>query len=419
MLWSYATHYVCDQCEAAFELQQPLNLCPDCGGLLEVQYDMKRMKKELSRRQFADRSRSMWRWHEFYPLKNPDYIVTLGEGDTPLIPSVYAGKQLGLSQLYFKNDSLMPTGSFKDRGFSLAVSFAKELNVKRGITYSSGNAGASFSAYASRSGIDAAILVEYLANPVKKAMIGLYGSPTATLQFSSMTEITSMLEQGVRELGLYQFVNFINPVRHEAMKAYAYEISEAWNWQAPDVMVHPVGTGGGIWGAWKGFKELLELGWIDHAPRMVAVQPDATGPIVRAFEQGAKTAERYGDSTRTIAQSIAGDAPIQGGGRVLKSIYDSNGFAERVTDEEIIEAMLWLGQEGIGAEPASAASLAAVKRAVEAGRIRSDDRVVCIITGSSLKQASAVQKAVGEPRFQLNADFRELSRLLEEIWKDR
>jgi threonine synthase len=416
MRWSYATHYLCDKCSKSFDLKLPLNTCSGCGGLLEIQYDLGQMKAQLDPQMFAHRESSMWRWHEFYPLHDSSHIVTLGEGGTPLIKSVYAGPKLGLTELYFKNDALMPTGSFKDRGFSLAVSFAKEVGVKRGLTYSSGNAGSSFAAYASRAGIDSTVLVEYLANPVKKSMIALYGARTAILYFETMTEITSMLEQGVRELGLYQFVNFINPVRHEAMKSYAYEISQQLGWKAPDLFVQPVGTGGGIWGAWKGFNELRQLEWIDSVPKMVAVQPDATGPIVRAFKKGLQTAERYGDSSKTIAQSIAGDAPIQGGERVLKAIYDSEGFAELVTDDEILESMLWLGKEGISAEPASAATLAAVKRGVHEGLIRPDERVVCVITGNGLKQPSAIQQAVSDSDLKLNANFQELSQLLAEIW---
>jgi threonine synthase len=416
MRWSYATHYLCDKCSKSFDLKLPLNTCSECGGLLEIQYDLEQMKAELDPQMFEHRESSMWRWHEFFPLHDSSHIVTLGEGGTPLIKSVYAGPKLGLSQLYFKNDALMPTGSFKDRGFSLAVSFAKEVGIKRGLTYSSGNAGSSFAAYASRAGIDSTVLVEYLANPVKKSMIALYGARTATLYFETMMEITAMLEQGVRELGLYQFVNFINPVRHEAMKSYAYEISQQLGWKAPDLLVQPVGTGGGIWGAWKGFSELRQLEWIDSVPKMFAVQPEATGPIVRAFKKGLQTADRYGDSSKTIAQSIAGDAPIQGGERVLKAIYDSAGFAEMVTDDEILESMLWLGKEGISAEPASAATLAAVKRGVQEGLIRPDERIVCVITGNGLKQPSAIQQAVSDSDLKLNASFQELSQLLAEVW---
>ncbi|TDL75417.1 threonine synthase [Rhodococcus qingshengii] len=416
MPWSYATNYICDRCTSDFSLSEPINTCPHCGGLLEVQYDLQQMKKDLTKNIFKERDTSMWRWHEFFPLKDASNIVSLGEGGTPLTPSVYAGPKLGLKNLYFKNDTLMPTGSFKDRGFSLAISIAKELGISKGLTYSSGNAGASFAAYSSRAGIEATVLVEYLANPVKKAVISLYGANTATLHFDSFKEITDMLEQGVKELGLYQFVNFINPVRHEAMKSYAYEISEQLGWQAPDFMVHPVGTGGGIYGAWKGFKELKELDWIESLPKMVAVQPEATGPITRAYQKGKRKAERYGDSSKTIAQSISGNAPIQDGERVLNAIYNSGGFAENVADDEIVEAIRWLGHEGICAEPASAASLAAVKRGVEEGRIKTDDCVVCVITGSGLKQSSVIQQAAPESKLELDADFHQLKKIMEEIY---
>lgn len=413
----YAIELICDRCKQAFSMELPLNTCPNCGGLLETRYDIRAMQRDLKPSDFDSQTGSIWRWKEFLPLKDERQIITMGEGGTPLIKSVFASKQLGLENLYFKNDALMPTGSFKDRGFSLAVSFAREIGIQRGITYSSGNAGSSFAAYSSRAGLKAVVLVEYVANPLKQAMIGLYGAETAILHYESMAQITEMLEQGVRQLGLYQFVNFINPIRHEAMKTYAYEISQQLGWRAPHVMVHPVGTGGGIWGAYKGFRELGELGWIDSLPRMVAVQPQSTAHFYQAFKAGAKIASKFGDPTQTIAQSIAADAPIQGGERVLKAVYDSNGFASGVSDEEILEAMRWLGKEGIAAEPASAASLAALKKAVASGQVQSHESVVCVITGSGLKQPAAVQMASPEIKHQLNASVGELAGLVSKLWR--
>ncbi len=415
---TYATHYVCDRCHANYELSDRINTCRRCGGLLEVQYDLERLKDGVSPRTFKERPQSMWRWRELLPLPQAVDAISLGEGGTPLVPSLYAGPQLGLRHLYFKNDTLMPTGSFKDRGFSLAVTFAHWLGITRGLTYTSGNAGASFAAYAARAGMETVILVEYVANPVKAAMIKLYGAQVVTLFFDGMGQITDMLEQAVRELDLYQFVNFINPVRHEAMKTYAYEISEQLDWRAPHVMIHPVGTGGGLWGAWKGFQELHALGWIDHMPRMVGVQPAASAHLAEAFRHGQLTAGRFGDGTATIAQSIAADAPLQGGERVLRGIYDSGGWAEGVTDEEILTAMRWLGREGISAEPSAAAPLAALTRAVADGRVDRDAVVVCVVTGSGLKQPSAVQQAVGAPTREVRADYTALRALLTDLWKD-
>lgn len=414
--YSFVTGLECDRCRARFAPTDALNLCPACSGLLEYTYDLQGIAGELSPRVFAGRTKTIWRWHELLPLVEPRWIVSLGEGGTPLVPSVYAGPRLGLDRLYFKNDGVMPTGSFKDRGFSLAVSCARGLGVRHGLTYTSGNAGASFAAYAQRGGIDAVVLVEFTANRAKAAAIRLYGVPVGVLHFHGMEEITTMLETAVREIGLYQFVNFINPVRHEAMKSYAYEIAEELRWMAPDVMIHPVGTGGGIWGAWKGFRELETLGWVRGVPRMVAVQPQASGHIPEAFRRGARRAERYGDSNATIAQSISADAPIQGGERVLSAVYDSGGWADGVSDSEILEAMRWLGREGISAEPAAAAPLAALKRAVTQGLVDPDWTVVCVVTGSGLKQPAALSKAAARPRWHLNADFSELRTLLESAW---
>jgi threonine synthase len=170
---TFATHYLCDRCGGVHELTTPINLCPNCGGLVEIQYDTPRLAEAVNQRRFSGRTQTMWRWQEFLPLGDPANIVSMGEGGTPLMPSTYAGPRMGLKQLYFKNDALMPTGSFKDRGFSLAVSFARELGITRGLTYTSGNAGASFAAYANRSGMQTVILVEYSSNLFKAAVIGL------------------------------------------------------------------------------------------------------------------------------------------------------------------------------------------------------------------------------------------------------
>jgi len=411
---TYARCLICDDCGMEYSLRQPLTTCPRCGGLLEVYYDLQAMKRGIRRVAGCgcEREHSIWRYRQFFPEMKDSSVVSLGEGCTPLVRSVKLGPSIGLENLYFKNDTMMPTGSFKDRGFSLAVSYARDLNVSRGFTYSSGNAGASFAAYASRSGFNALVCVEYIASDAKKAMIHLYGAKTAILTFDRFDEIASMLDEAAARLGLYQFVNFINPIRHEAMKTYAYEIYEDLG-RAPDAMFHPVGTGGGLWGAYKGYQELFALGMTDRVPRMYCVQPEATAHFREAFLRGAKEAGAYGDPTQTIAQSIASDSPLKGGRRILKALYDSAGAACGVTEEEILTAMRDLAGEGIAAEPSSAASVAAVKRAVAEGTVRSSDTVVCVITGSALKQPDAVFSAAGIPTETLHANYGELKKLLE------
>ncbi len=391
----------CDNCGKEIDIFEKVNLCPYCGGLLEVHYDINGLKR--SAHVFKEyRKDSIWRYRDFFPRVEDNNIVSLGEGGTPLTKSVYIGPKLGIENLYLKNDTLMPTGSFKDRGFSLAVSYAKELGVKKGFTYSSGNAGTSFAAYSSRGGLNSMILVEYLANEVKKSMIRFHSDKVAIMEFESFEQITGMLEYAAKELGLYQFVNFINPIRHEAMKTYAYEIYGELS-RVPNVMIHPVGTGGGLWGALKGYNELCSMGVADRLPRMVGVQPECVAWIKQAILKNAKYGETYGDSEKTIAQSICGNAPIQDGRRLISAILDSGGTAVGVSDEEILDAMLELAGEGISAEPAAASSVAAFKKLVEGGKINSSDTVVCIITATGLKQTSAVARAAGVPTYHMTA----------------
>ena len=410
---TYGECFACDDCNKEFPLTLQLTVCPSCGGLLEIRYNLAAMKKELKALVLNEKERSIWRYRRMLPYVDDDNIVSLGEGCTPLIRSNHIGEKFGIRELYFKNDTMMPTGSFKDRGFSLAISYAKQIGVRRAFTYSSGNAGASFAAYSARSLFPSLVCVEYTASDAKKAMIMLYGERTAVLYFESFKEINEMLKAAAEELQLYQFVNFINPIRHEAMKTYAYEIYEDIG-KAPDVMIHPVGTGGGIWGALKGFNELAELGFTDKKPRMFAVQPEDCAHYKEAFNRGAREAGCFGNAGKTIAQSIACDSPFHKGRRVLKAIYETGGAALGVTDGEILEAMRDLAKEGIAAEPSAAVSLAAFKKTAEQGIIKSDESVVCVITGSALKQPQAVEMAAGIPKLSLKANIADLRRVLEE-----
>ena len=407
-----AIDFVCDECGAHIDLREQVNLCPRCGGLLEVRYDPEIMKQSAEIMRHYERS-SIWRYRDFFPPVRDENIVTLGEGGTPLVKSRYIGPSLGIPELYFKNDTMMPTGSFKDRGFSLAVSYASEIGVKKGLTYSSGNAGASFSAYSARAGFPGLILVEYLANDTKKAMILLYGAKAAILDYDNFDQISAMLDGAVQELGCYMFVNFINPVRHEAMKTYAYEIFGELG-RVPDWSFHPVGTGGGLWGSWKGYNELKAMGLTEKLPHMAGVQPEAVCWLKQAIDSGADEGKLYGCSEDTIAQSISGNSPLHGGKRLIRCVRGSEGLALAVSDAEILEAMSALGREGIAAEPSSAAGVAAFIQAAKAGRISRGDTAVCVITGSALKQAAAVRQATSVPARHVRAETEALRALLAE-----
>lgn len=413
-----ATDYVCDDCSRVFSLEGPETTCPHCDGLLEVRYDLGALPRDFRERAAARRPAAMWRWRELLPLPDGAAPVSLGEGDTPLVGCDRLASQLGVSKLWLKNDAQMPTGSFKDRGFSLAVSMAAALGIRRGLTYSSGNAGASLAAYAARANIDVVVLAEHLCNPLKLATIRAYGARVFRLRFGSTAEVFDALEK-LKNVAPYSFVNFLNPVRHEAMKTYAYEICEAFGWRAPDVMVHPVGTGGGLYGAWKGFRELYDLGWIDAMPRMIGVQPAACAPIARAVATGASSARAVGDPSATIAQSMAGDSPIKGGRRVLAAIRASKGTAVAVPDDEIRRAMTLIAGEGILAEPSAAAPIAALSHCLVDGTVSKDEEVVCVVTGTGLKQPADLAAAGSEtPPTEIEADPAEIARALRTIWPE-
>ena len=406
---------VCDDCQAEYSDRQAINACPRCGGLLEAMYDSDQLARQTDRQTIRQREHSVWRWKEFLPLRDDGYMLTLGEGGTPLHRCDRLAALVGVHALYVKNDTIGPTGSLKDRSFAVAVSKALELGVQRAITYTSGNAGGSFAAYCARAGLQALILVNEWTTEEKLAMMQVYGHPVIKLRWKSFAEVTSLLARINSDLQMYQFTNFFNPFRHEGMKTYAYEVSEALGWRAPDRMVHPIGTGGGIHGAWKGFKELSQLGWIERLPKMTGVQPEATPAIVRAFQEGKENAEPCGDVKATIAQSIAADAPLAGGRRALRAMRESGGTAEAVSDAEIREAIALLGREGIFAEPAGASSVAAAKKLAHRGKIGPEETVVCVVTGSGLKQPHAVAGCFTPPPI-MECELQQFRTLAKAAW---
>lgn len=405
----------CDDCARDFPLDRPLNTCPECGGLLDVQYDLEGIKRTFDPEAVIRRPATVWRWKEFLPVAHERHIVTLGEGGTPLHHCPRLAETLGVRECWVKDETQSPTGSLKDRTFTVAVSKAVELGVRRVVTFTSGNAGASLAAYAAKAGLEALILANEWATTEKLAMLQVYGHPVVKLRWSSFQEVTGMMEAAIRDLGLYQFVNFLNPFRHEGGKSYAYEISLDLGWRVPDRLIQPVGTGGGVYGAWKGYRELKAIGLVDRLPKMTGVQPEAAAPVCVAFQRGERVAGRHGDPSRTIAQSIAGDSVIQGGKRVLDVLYDSGGYGETVTDDEIREGIVLLGREGIFGEPAGGAVVAAARKLARKGIIDPEERIVLVVTGSGLKQPHAVEGFFPEPEV-MQASPDNLARLLKRLW---
>jgi len=339
---------------------------------------------------FQSRDRTLWRWFDFFPIENRTSIVSLGEGCTPLIHATRLGDRLGLSQLYLKNDTVLPTGSLKDRSNSVGISKARELGFTTAAVMSTGNAAASVAAYSAAAGLQSVVMVPLSTAPSKIIQARAYGACVVVIEGNFDRDVAELYESAMQEFGWYDCLSS-NPYRDEGKKSYAYEIVDQLNEGVPDWVLHPTAGGTGIYAMWKGFQELLSLGWTHRLPKLVAAQSEAAAPIALAFHQGLADVKPVA-ARPTVAESIQVGNPVSLGWRALAALRESHGTAVALTDEEILEAQFLTGSlAGVFAEPAAATSVAAARKLRAAGTINADDVVVCNLTGHGLKQPAAVR----------------------------
>jgi threonine synthase len=335
-------------------------------------------------------NRSIWRWFDFFPVEHRSSIVSLGEGDTPLIRAARLGEKIGIHNLYLKNDTVLPTGSLKDRSNSVGLSVARELGFKTAAVMSTGNAAASVAAYSAAADIESVVMVPKGTAPSKIIQARAYGATVVVVDGDFDYEVAKLYKAAIQEFGWYDCLSS-NPYRDEGKKSYAYEMADQLDERIPDWVIHPTAGGTGIYAMWKGYREFLSLGWIDRAPKLVAAQTEAAAPIVAAFEKGLADVEPI-VARATVAESIQVGNPVSLGWRALAALRESGGAAAAVSDPEILEAQTLTGSlAGIFAEPAAATSVAVAKKLRAAGIIRPDDVVVCNLTGHGLKQPDAIQ----------------------------
>jgi len=336
------------------------------------------------------RNQTIWRWFDFFPVANRSSIVSLGEGGTPLIHAGRLGEKLGLPNLYLKNDTVLPTGSLKDRSNSVGISVAKELGFSTATVISTGNAAASVAAYSAAAGLKSIVMVPSGTAQSKIIQARAYGATVIVVDGDFDGEVAKLYKSAVQEFGWYDCLSS-NPYRDEGKKSYAYEMVDQLDGQIPDWVIHPTAGGTGIYAMWKGYQEFLSLGWIDRAPRLVAAQSEAAAPIVSAFERKLADVEPV-IARETVAESIQVGNPVSLGWRALVALRESDGTAVALSDDEILEAQALTGSlAGIFAEPAAATSVAAAKKLRDANVIKSGDVVVCNLTGHGLKQPEAIR----------------------------
>jgi threonine synthase len=389
------TSLKCIECGSEYSINELIYNCRKCGSLLEVKIDLKELTRKVDEEVgWRKRPISVWKYEKFLPILEEDKIVSLHEGGTPLYRCDRLGKELGVKNLYVKYEGANPTGSFKDRGMTVGVSKALELGVKAVVCASTGNTSASLAAYAARAGLKCIVLI-----PAGKIALGklsqamMYGATVVGVEDNFDTALKIAWEAS-QHLGLY-LLNSVNPFRIEGQKTASFEICDQFGWQTPDRVILPVGNAGNITAYWKGFMELKELRFIEKLPKMAGVQAAGANPIVKAFTANSDKIEpvKYPE---TIATAIRIGNPVNWK-RALKAIRESQGTAISVTDNEIVHAQKLLARtEGIFVEPASAASIAGLKKLIENNEIGMDETIVCVATGHGLKDPDAALKACGE-----------------------
>ena len=403
-------HQQCINCGSKYVIDEIVYFCKKCGDLLEVKYDSGELDRAVKKSEWRIAPLAVWRYREFMPIKDSSKIVSLNEGGTGLHLCQRLGKHLGIKQLYVKNEGENPTGSFKDRGMTVGVTKAVELGVKSVICASTGNTSASLAAYAAKAGLQCSVLIpsgKIAYGKLAQAMI--YGAKVIQVRGNFDQALDVVLKLSEKHRSIY-LLNSINPFRIEGQKSLAYEICDQLNQESPDRVVVPVGNAGNISAIWKGFTEFHELGVVKVLPKMTGIQAVGAAPIAQAIKNGSDTIVPVG-KPETLATAIRIGAPVSWK-KALIAIRESSGTAETVTDAEILAAQKLLARvEGLFVEPASASSIAGLKKLVENGDVDRDERVVCITTGHGLKDPdTAVQ--MSEKPIEVDAKMEAIERTL-------
>ena len=388
--------YRCIECGERRDPREKRYECPRCGGLLEIELDLEEVLERLDREKLRRDPPSVWKYRVFLPVEDESKIVTLGEGGTPLYRCRRLEERWGIREIHVKYEGANPTGSFKDRGMTVGITRALEMGVRVVACASTGNTSASLAAYAAKAGLRCLVVL-----PSGKVAMGklaqalAYGARVVAIR-GNFDRALSLLRKACEESGELYLLNSLNPFRPQGQKTIGFEIAEQLGWKAPDRVVVPMGNCANIWAVYKGFLEFQRMELVKDMPKMTGIQAEGAKPIVEAIKRGL---ERFipVENPETIATAIRIGNPVNGP-KALRAIRNSGGTAESVTDQEIVEAQLFLARlEGIGVEPASAASLAGLKKLVEAGEVERDEVVVCVATGNLMKDPEEVVRVSGGP----------------------
>lgn len=378
----YTLH--CPECGDTFDPAQVQTFCPKCASPILTEYDLDLAHRTLTKASLASRQRGLWRWHELLPVIDEKFRFTLGEGDTPVLRVYRLGAELGLRNLFVKDESGNATGSFKARGLAAAVSKAVELGVREFVIPTAGNAGSALAAYGARSGTKAHVYMPVDTPKPIQNEVKMYGADLHLVN-GLISDAAKEAAAEAKTHGWFDVSTFKEPFRVEGKKTMGFEVAEAFGWELPDVIIYPTGGGTGLVGMWKAFQELEDMGWIGpKRPRMVSVQSTGCAPVVRAFSENRERTEPW-QNAETIAYGLR--VPNAFADRlILRALRESGGTAVSVSDETILDAQSRLGRlEGIFAAPEGAATVAAAEELYRRKLIEPVEKVVLFNTGTGLK----------------------------------
>lgn len=389
--FSYLSALACSRTGEVYDPARPQNLS-QAGATLFARYDLDAVREHVNPEIIARRDPDLWRYHELLPVQDADAVHGFGEGMTPLIDLPSLGRRLGLSRLKFKDESALPTGTFKARGAAVGVARAAELGITRIAMPTNGNAGAAWASYSARYGIDLTAI-----QPVDAPRINRSESSFAGADITLIDGLISDAGKSIAELvskgNHFDVSTLKEPYRVEGKKTMGFEIAEQLGWRVPDVILYPTGGGVGLIGIHKALLELHELGWIPagRMPRLVSVQAAGCDPIVRAYESGAENAEPL-TGTSTIAFGVNVPSPLLGAPSVLNAVRSTGGVAVRVSDEDTVAALHAIAEdEGILPCPEGAMTVAAAGALRRSGWIAEDDEVLLLNTGAGNKYGDVLE----------------------------
>lgn len=398
---SFVTHIECADCGREHEPEKPHNLCTACRRPLLVRYDLDAVKEHFTKKELFGRPPTIWRYLELLPVTNPAKIVSLTETITPILSAPKLAKQCGLKNLLIKDESRLPTGSFKARGMAMAITMANEFGLTKVAAPSAGNAGGAMAAYAARAGMEAWTFMPEDTPVINVMEAALAGAKTYSVN-GLIDDCGRIVADGEKEKGWFNLSTMKEPYRLEGKKTMGFELAEQFDWELPDVILYPTGGGTGLIGMWKAFAELEALGWIKpgRRPRMYACQSDGCAPIVTAFQSGGRFAKRV-DGAQTVASGLRVPATV-GDFLILDAVRESGGAALSTPEGEVVDWMRRaVSAEGISLCPETAVCLGALQQLVDRGDVRPKERVVVFNTGAVQKYAEAMKTDI--PTLDVNA----------------